>query len=138
MSVQIHILRLHPGDDLREALTALPDQLNVDAAFILSGIGSLRPAVLRFAGAKEGTTITGDTEIISLAGTLARRAHGGPHVHMCVSDGDGRVWGGHLLAGSRVRTTAEIVIGIAPEWVLSREVDVATGFRELVVRQIGK
>jgi hypothetical protein len=134
--MKIHILRLHPGDDLRESLTALPDALDIDAAFIVSAIGSLRPAVLRYAGAKVGTVIEGDTEILSLAGTLARRAAGGPHVHMAVSDANGAVFGGHLMAGSIVRTTAEIVIGIAPDWALSREVDTTTGFRELVARQL--
>ncbi|MBL8522447.1 MAG: DNA-binding protein [Betaproteobacteria bacterium] len=133
--MNVHILRLHPGDDLRESLTALPDALDVDAAFILSAIGSLKPAVLRYAGAKAGTMIEGDTEVLSLAGTLARRAAGGPHVHMAVSDAQGAVFGGHLMAGSIVRTTAEIVIGIAPDWRLTREADAQTGFRELRARQ---
>jgi predicted DNA-binding protein with PD1-like motif len=139
MPSNLHILRIHPNQDLRAALTALPDQLDVDAAFILSAIGSLKPAMLRYAGAISGTRIDGDTEILSLAGTLARSRLGGPHVHMAVSDASGRVFGGHLMAGSIVRTTAEIVIGLAPEWHLARELDAGTGFRELVaLRKLGK
>lgn len=134
--MNIHTLRLHPGDDLRESLAALPDELDTGAAFILSAIGSLKPAALRFAGAKTATMIEDDTEILSLAGTLTRRAVGGPHVHMAVSDAAGAVFGGHLMAGSIVRTTAEIVIGIAPDWTLAREVDAQTGFRELVARPV--
>ncbi len=137
MSLKLHILRLHPGDDLRAALTALPDQLNIDAASILSGLGSLEPAVLRYAGATSGTVIEGDSEILTLSGTLARAALGGSHVHMSVSDASGAVFGGHLMAGSIVRTTAEIVVGIAPGWSFSREVDAATGYRELVAKKSG-
>lgn len=133
MSFDIHIMRLHPGDDLRTALTALPGQLGFKAGFILSGIGSLSVAMIRFAGAREGTRIDGDSEIISLAGTLA--AEGGAHVHIAVADTAGAVFGGHLMAGSVVRTTAEVVIGIASDWELTREVDAMTGFRELVARR---
>jgi len=132
MPPAIHILRLHPGDDLRAALAALPAALGISAGFILSGIGSLSPAVIRYAGATAGTRIDGDSEIISMAGTLA--GEGGPHVHIAVADASGAVWGGHLLAGAIVRTTAEIVIGISDEWQLTREVDAVTGFRELVAR----
>ncbi len=133
MSFDIHILRLHPGDDLRSRLTALPAELGFQAGFIFSGIGSLSRAVIRYAGACEGTYIDGDSEIISLAGTLA--AAGGPHVHIAVADAMGAVFGGHLMTGSIVRTTAEIVIGIAADWDLRREADATTGFRELVARR---
>lgn len=133
MSFDIHILRLHPGDDLRATLTDLPAKLGFKAGFILSGIGSLSGAMIRYAGAREGTRIEGDSEIISLAGTLA--AEGGVHVHIAVADAAGAVFGGHLMTGSLVRTTAEIVIGVAPGWELAREYDAATGFRELVARR---
>ena len=39
--------------------------------------------------------------------------------------------GSHLCAGSLVRTTAELVIGLLPEWRFSRELDPATGYAEL-------
>ena len=67
MSVEIHIRRLHRYDDLSAALAGLPDTLNIDAAFIISEIGSLMPAVLRFVGAKTGTVVHSDTEILSLS-----------------------------------------------------------------------
>ena len=133
MSHDIHILRLNPGDDLRAALTGLPLSLNFSAGFILSGIGSFSVAVIRYAGAKTATRIEGDTEMLSLAGTLAKE--GGPHAHIAISDASGAVRGGHLMAGSIVRTTAEIVIGVSNDWLLSREMDSATGFRELLARR---
>lgn len=44
-------LRLTPGQDLRTALEAAVQSQNCRAAFVLSGIGSLSTAGLRFAGA---------------------------------------------------------------------------------------
>jgi predicted DNA-binding protein with PD1-like motif len=41
------------------------------------------------------------------------------------------VIGGHLGPGSLVRTTAELVIGLLPEWRFQRELDPATGYAEL-------
>jgi predicted DNA-binding protein with PD1-like motif len=43
------------------------------------------------------------------------------------------VIGGHLCAGSLVRTTAELVIGLLPEWRFHRELDPATGYPELQI-----
>ena len=50
---------------------------------------------------------------------------------MSVSDAQGAVRGGHLMPGCIVRTTAEVVIALLPGWEFRRELDVATGFREL-------
>jgi len=44
-------IRLTPGQDLRTALEAAVQGQNCHAAFVLSGIGSLSTAGLRFAGA---------------------------------------------------------------------------------------
>jgi predicted DNA-binding protein with PD1-like motif len=74
-------------------------------------------------------------EIISLAGSLSGD---GAHLHMSVSDRDGRVWGGHVAYGNIVRTTVEALIAVLPEWSLSREVDATTGYPELVVRRRGE
>jgi len=43
-------LRLTPGQDLREALEAAVRAQGCQAAFVLSGIGSLVDARIRFAG----------------------------------------------------------------------------------------
>jgi len=130
MSASVEVVRLAPGMDLRVELTRLARDL--EAAFILSGIGSLDPAALRFAGKPEATILRGDYEILTLAGTLGM---GGVHLHMSVSDAQGRVLGGHVAAGSIVRTTAEIVIGRAEGWIFERADDPQTGYRELAPRQ---
>lgn len=125
-------LRLLPGQDLRAALEAVLGEQAAGAAFVLQGIGSLSVAQLRLAGAEQATELVGDLEILTLAGSLAPD---GAHLHMSISDVQGRVFGGHVAAGCIVRTTAEILLALLPDHEFSRELDAAgSGFRELVVR----
>jgi predicted DNA-binding protein with PD1-like motif len=123
-------LRFSPGDDLRLALDTWMAQQQEQAGCVISGIGSLSVAQLRLAGQQESTTITGDLEILSLAGTLSPA---GVHLHVAVADSTGSVIGGHLGAGSLVRTTAELVVGLLPEWRFCRQLDPATGYAELQI-----
>lgn len=55
-------LRLNPGDDLRAALDAALPALGAEAAFVVSGIGSLREARLRYAGRDVPHHVVGDLE----------------------------------------------------------------------------
>jgi predicted DNA-binding protein with PD1-like motif len=121
-------LRLQPGADLRQALEAWMGEQQEQAGCVISAVGSLSVAQLRFAGAAEATAIHGELEILSLSGTLSPD---GAHLHISVAGSSGAVIGGHLGAGSLVRTTAELVIGLLPDWRFSRELDPATGYPEL-------
>jgi predicted DNA-binding protein with PD1-like motif len=125
-------LRLQPGDDLRLALDAWMAEQQEQASCVISVVGSLSLAQLRLAGATEANVIRGDLEILSLAGTLSPD---GAHLHLAVADSRGAVIGGHLCAGSLVRTTAELVLGLLPEWQFSRELDPATGCAELRIHR---
>ncbi len=121
-------LRLPPGADLRRALEVWMGEQQEQGGCVISAVGSLSIAQLRFAGAAEATAIRGDLEILSLSGTLSPD---GAHLHIAISGSSGAVIGGHLCAGSLVRTTAELVIGLLPEWRFSRKLDLATGYLEL-------
>jgi len=123
-------LRLHPGQELRDALQAVLTRHSLSAAFVLQGIGSLSVACLRLAGASTAIELRGDLEILTLAGTLSPD---GPHLHMAVSDSDGRVTGGHVAAGCIIRTTAEVLLALLPAHRFSREIDAGSGYGELVV-----
>jgi uncharacterized protein len=103
MTPPLEPLRLSPGADLRAALQVALAERGVQAACVVTGIGSLRPARLRLAGAQDAFEIEGDSEILTLAGTLSPD---GPHLHMSVADAQGGVVGGHVLPGCVVRTTA--------------------------------
>ncbi|MCW5622368.1 MAG: DNA-binding protein [Burkholderiales bacterium] len=128
--MDIHAIRLKPGEDLRLALERLTMERAWKAAFIVSAVGSLDRACLRFAGRDEEALIEGELELVALSGTLCAN---GVHLHAAVADRTGVVTGGHLLPGCRVRTTAELVIGSAPELSFRRELDAQTGHHELAV-----
>lgn len=101
-------LRLQPGDDLRQALETWMGEQQEQAGCVISAIGSLSIAKLRFAGAAAATSIHGELEILSLSGTLSAD---GAHLHISIADSSGAEIGGHLCSGSLVRTTAELVLG---------------------------
>lgn len=124
-------LRLQPGDDLRLGLQAVVAAQGCSAAFVLAGIGSLRSAQLRLAGAEQTLPLAGDLELLTLGGSIAAN---GAHLHMSLADADGRVWGGHVAPGCIVRTTAEVLLQLLPGWDFRREADTCTGWAELAIR----
>jgi predicted DNA-binding protein with PD1-like motif len=131
-STRAHVLRLRPGDDLRDSLLAYVAQQHMSAGAVLTCVGSLTVATLRLANQERSTEYRGHFEIVSLVGTLS--ATGGSHLHLSIADSTGRTIGGHLLAGCRVYTTAEIVLVALPELEFRREVDPVFGYKELVAK----
>lgn len=123
-------LRLSPNQDLKEELGAAASREGIQAGFILTGIGSLKQATLRFADQVAPCRLEQKFEIISLVGTLSLN---GAHLHIALGDREGKVIGGHLLPGCIVYTTAEIVIGVTDEFTFLRRLDQQTGFRELEI-----
>lgn len=134
VSAGMHTLsfRLRPGQDLKEAIEQVVQKQRIEAGAMLTCVGSLTDVVLRFANQEGDTTYRGHFEIVSLVGTLSSN---GSHLHLSISDSTGRTLGGHLLAGCKIYTTAEIVIGVMPGLTYTREPDPASGYRELVVRK---
>jgi predicted DNA-binding protein with PD1-like motif len=126
-------LRLPPGDDLRAALEAVLAQSGASAAFVLQGVGSLGSTRLRLAGRTEPEALSGDFEILTLAGSLSP---GGAHLHMSVADASGRVLGGHVAPGCIVRTTVEVLLVLLPEHRFARIADPRTGFAELSIESL--
>jgi uncharacterized protein len=124
-------VRLQPGDDLRQALQAVVTAQGRRAAFVLAGIGSLRGAQLRPAGAEQPLAVVGDVELLSLGGSIAAN---GAHLHMSLADASGRVLGGHVAPGCIVRTTAEVLLQLLPGWDFQRQADADTGWAELAIR----
>ena len=123
-------LRLHPGQDLKVELDKLAQSRKIEAACIVTCMGSLTKAVLRFANQEEAVTLEGYFEILSLTGTFSKY---GSHFHIAIADGTGRTIGAHLLEGCVIYTTAEIVIGLLADVSFLRTVDVQTGFPELEI-----
>jgi len=133
--MKVHVLRLASGDDLRAALEKSFAELSrthgIAAACIVSAVGSLSQAILRYADKSGGSEVHGPLELLMLSGTLSAD---GAHLHASVADAQGAVKGGHLMPGCIVRTTAEVVIALLPGWEFRRELDVATGDKELAAQ----
>ena len=125
-------LRLLPADDLRRALEAAVSARGAGAAFVLAGIGSLSVTRLRLAGAPAPIVLEGDVEILTLSGSIGGGA--ASHLHISVADASGRVLGGHVAYGCSVRTTAEVLLALLPQWHFARTPDPATGYDELSIR----
>lgn len=124
-------LRLSPGADLRRSLElALADQA-CEAGFVLAGIGSLGPALIRLAGAEATLRLDEDLELLTLSGSVGRTDS---HLHLSVSLRNGQVLGGHAAYGCVVRTTAEVLLAVLPRWRFTREWDAQSGYKELLVR----
>jgi predicted DNA-binding protein with PD1-like motif len=129
--MQIYALRLKPNQDLRSELERFVKENKIGAGFIVTAVGSLKRAKIRFADQPDSTVLDGKFEIVSLVGTLAAD---GVHLHVSLSDKTGATVGGHLTEGCIIYTTAEIVIGATDEIVFSRETDAETTFKELKIR----
>ena len=104
------VLRLNPGDDLRASLDSALAASGSEAAFIVSGIGSLNGASIRLAGAPTPARIEGELEILTLAGSLSPD---GSHLHISVSDAEGSSRGLTMPVRDSTSHSAKIAITIA-------------------------
>lgn len=129
--MKIFALRLKPEEDLKESLRRFVQQHNIQAGFILTAVGSLKQANLRFANQDNAQLFKGKFEIVSLVGTLSLD---GIHLHISLSDKNGKTLGGHLLSGCIIYTTAEIVMGTSEDFIFLRTVDAVTGYKELEIK----
>lgn len=122
-------IRLKPNQDPYQELKALVQEKQIKAAVILSMVGSFKKASVCFANQQKAELLEGPFEIVSVTGTLGIA---GQHIHVGLSDKDGRTIGGHLSAGSLIFTTCEVVIlDLSSEWTFERVMDKDTGYPEL-------
>ncbi len=126
----VTVIRLKPGDDLKSELKKFATENELEAAVIVTAVGSLSDVYLRLASQKQWTQFEGKHEIVSLTGTLSKH---GVHLHMAVSNSIGMTIGGHVVDGSIIYTTAEIVIAQLNSLVFRRELCPMSGFEELAV-----
>lgn len=131
--MRVVALRLTPQQDLKAELDRYACQHNLEAACIVTCVGSLTQAVLRHANQSQETVYHGYFEIVSLTGMLSRH---GSHYHIAIADSAGHTLGGHLLTGCLIYTTAEIVVGVLSDLSFRRELDPATGFKELTIHSL--
>jgi uncharacterized protein len=129
--MRIHVFRLRPGDDLLGSIRAYVNQNHIQAAVLLSSVGSLTQASIRYANQPEAHIHTGHFEIVSITGTVEE---GGEHIHLSIATGQGNMIGGHLMTGCKIYTTSEVTLGELVGVKFARETDKeGSGWDELKI-----
>lgn len=129
------VTRLREGQDLKQSIERLVATMNLSAATIISGVGGLKQATIRMAGAESGKqdirTLQGPFEIVSLIGNLGQ---GRTHLHISISNKDGSVIGGHVKEGCIIHTTVELALAVEDKLIFTEQDDPNTGFGELHIQ----
>lgn len=131
---RFYALRLVPGTDVLDAVQDFVRVNGLQAVALVTVVGSLTDAVIRYANQPDGTRSSGHFEIVSMVGTIEPT---GAHVHLSLSDGSGRMFGGHMLSGCLVYTTAEIVLAHLKDFEFTRVPCAQSGYEELTIRSHG-
>ncbi len=126
-----YTFRLKPGMDLLDEIGQFVAGKMVSAGCVLCSVGSLTHATLRLANRQRASDYEGHFEIVSLTGTVSAN---GSHLHISISDNEGKTIGGHLEPGCKIYTTAEIVLGVFEDITFKREeLQNDSGYAELVI-----
>ncbi len=131
---EVTAIRLKPGTDVLLGLTEACKELGINNGVILSAIGSLDGA--KFCNPVELPTkagygygevlhLTGPIELTSAAGIICHDDEGNInlHVHMGLSDRYGNAHGGHLVEGTKVLITVDVIIAKIEGLVMGRKFD---------------
>ena len=97
-------LQLESGSDLLNSLQALAIKEN-KSGYVLSVVGNLSIAKFQCPGKGEATTVKNHLEIIGLNGTISPNKC---HLHISLSDGECKVWAGHLEEGTIILKGADL------------------------------
>lgn len=133
-SARFHAMRLAPGADVLAEIQDFVARNDLKAVAIVTVVGSLTDAFIRYANQPGGTLSQGHFEIVSMVGTVEPT---GAHVHLSLSDGTGAMFGGHMLPGCLVYTTAEIVLAHLEDFAFARVACPKSGYDELEIRKVG-
>jgi predicted DNA-binding protein with PD1-like motif len=131
--MQNYTFRLKSGQDLFDSIQAFVMEKHIEAGCILSGVGSLTHAMLRLANREYSSEYEGHFEIVSITGTVSIH---GSHLHISISDEDGKTLGGHFESGCKIYTTAEIVIAVFKDVIYKRELAEDSGYDELTIYDV--
>ena len=124
--------RAGPHEDLKQSILEFAKINTISAGAIVTAVGSLEQFNLRYANQEHGEIKKGHFEIVSLVGTFSDSSC---HLHVSVSDNTGQLYGGHLLQGNLIYTTAEIVLIKLSDLEFSRAIDPSYNYKELVVTE---
>ncbi len=145
---RVVVIRLKPGTDLLEGIQKACEHYQIHNGVVISAIGSL--ACVRFCDVEalpEKKCGYGYGKILSLDETVELTGAGGVicsdaegninlHIHISMSDKNGKAYGGHLAEGTKVLMTADIVLGEIEGISMLREYDEDMDVYLLSPRQI--
>jgi len=129
-AIRTVIGQLPHGSDLLDGLTEFVQGKNIRLGRI-QGIGATTHAVFAYYDQQTKTynpiECKGGMEILSLSGNVSMR-DGKPfvHAHIALSDGEGKVFGGHLMKGTTL-FACEVTIDEFEGEILERGKDERTG-----------
>ncbi|MGA1820525.1 MAG: PPC domain-containing DNA-binding protein [Thermoplasmatota archaeon] len=127
------IIRMGPGEDYIEQLTALCSEIPVETAVVLSSIGQMKDFSLGYfvgPGDYSPDRFQGPHELLSVSGIISRSGEGyTAHLHAVLGGPEKNVVGGHLLSG-KVEITNETVL-LMVDAKVSRRLDPLTGLLTL-------
>ena len=143
---RIVALRLTPGTDVLLGLTEACKRAGINNGVILSAIGSLDSPhfcdVVELptkAGYGYGETLhlTGPIELTNASGIICHDDEGNTnlHVHMTLTDRHGNAHGGHLVEGTKVLITVDVVIAEIEGMVMGRKFSEEMGVPLFAPRQ---
>ena len=127
-------LRLKPGTDVLLGLEEACKRSGINNGVILSAIGSLDsphfcdvvelPTKAGY-GYGEVLHLTGPIELTNASGIICHDDQGNTnlHVHMTVTDRHGNAHGGHLVEGTKVLLTVDVILAEIEGLVMGRKFD---------------
>ena len=127
-------LRLKPGTDVLLGLEEACKRSGINNGVILSAIGSLDsphfcdvvevPPKAGY-GYGEVLHLTGPIELTNASGIICHDDEGNTnlHVHMTLTDRHGNAHGGHLVEGTKVLLTVDVIIAEIEGLVMGRKFD---------------
>ena len=127
-------LRLKPGTDVLLGLEEACKRSGINNGVILSAIGSLDsphfcdvvelPTKAGY-GYGEVLHLTGPIELTNASGIICHDDEGNTnlHVHMTLTDRHGNAHGGHLVEGTKVLLTVDVIIAEIEGLVMGRKFD---------------
>ncbi len=128
-----YIFRLKKGQDLKKEIIKFAEENNINAGIIKCAVGCVYEARFRLVGAEGFYEAKEDFEIVSVTGTVSKN---GCHIHISLSDKEGKTVGGHLTDGCLINTTCEVCIESFDNYYFDRVFDDSTGYKELIVKKI--
>ena len=127
-------LRLKPGTDVLLGLQEACERNGINNGVILSAIGSLKgvqycnpvelPTKAGY-GYGEILHLTGPIELTNASGIICHDDEGNTnlHVHISLSDRHGNAHGGHLVEGTKVLLTVDVILAEIEGLVMGRKFD---------------